>query len=210
MMYNAKLKKMLPIVVGLLCSVEDRPQRCASTYIAGHNGTFTACWGRSAILDDQTSSHLPSCPSCYRHRILFMLDRAVPSAEAVPGISVNWSDYARPEECKTCADWNYDCTNHMLDATLPAKYPPSHKTNGEDDDRDDDGGLMAAPDDQEDDDSSDGEEGDDIIGHQCNSSIIEDWMFNEEDAGDNEDDPMGLSAEDSGMEEDLEGDNDHA
>ena len=81
---------------------------------------------------------------------------------------------------------------------------------GEDDDRDDDGGLMAAPDDQEDDDSSDGEEGDDIIGHQCNSSIIEDWMFNEEDAGDNEDDPMGLSAEDSGMEEDLEGDNDHA
>ena len=81
------------------------------------------------MLEDQTSSHLPSCPSCYRHRILFMLDRAVPSAEAVPGISVDWSDYARPEECKTCADWNYDCTNHVLDATLPAKYPPSHKTN---------------------------------------------------------------------------------
>jgi len=59
-----------------------------------------------------------------------MLDWAVPSAKAVTGISVDWSDYARPEECKTCADWNHDCTNHVLDATLPAKYPPSHKTNG--------------------------------------------------------------------------------
>ena len=106
--YSSIYKKNIPIVVETMAICADRPERSSMNKMLNHNGSSSARWKYSCIINEP--ERLKSCNKCIniRARKVYSCLKGLPN-------SIN------NILCNDCCNWNFK--NKLMKTTPPEKYP---------------------------------------------------------------------------------------
>jgi hypothetical protein len=119
--YTGKHKNNFLATLNLTASIRDRPARCDIKGLGHHNGLFTQCSLWSAFLD--TTLKIELCDVCVFKR------RSILREGGILNSVVDGDNIASYSNCLLCADFDYLCTNGVLDVSIthPRDFHyPSH------------------------------------------------------------------------------------